>query len=109
VLDLAKDRGVDFDKKPDLSLLENNYEIELIKKILKFKEIVQIACDKCEPQILADYLRELANAFHIFYHECRILGVDERLQTARLNLSLATKVTLKNGLSILGINAPERM
>jgi arginyl-tRNA synthetase len=109
VLDLAKERGADFDKKPDLSLLENNYEIELIKKILKFKEIVQIACDKCEPQILADYLRELANAFHIFYHECRILGVDESLQTARLNLSLATKITLKNGLSILGINAPERM
>jgi len=109
VLDIAKERGVDFDKKPNLNLLENNYEIELIKKILKFKEIVKITCDKCEPQILADYLRELANAFHIFYHECRILGADEDLQTARLNLSLATKVTLKNGLSILGINAPERM
>ncbi|MCX7737541.1 MAG: arginine--tRNA ligase [Candidatus Kapabacteria bacterium] len=109
VLDLAKERGINLDRKPNLSILENNYEIDLIKKILKFKETVTTACDKCEPQILADYLRELANAFHIFYHECRILGVEEELQTARLNLALATKITLKNGLSILGINAPERM
>lgn len=109
VLDLARERGIDLNSKPNLSLLENNYEIELIKKILKFKETVQIACEKCEPQILADYLRELANAFHIFYHECRILGVEESLQTARLNLSIATKIALKNGLSILGIKAPERM
>lgn len=109
VLDLAKDRGVDLDKKADLSALQNNYEIELIKKIIKFRETVLIACEKCEPQILADYLRELAAAFHIFYHECRIIGVEEKIQTARLNLALATKIALKNGLSILGINAPKRM
>ncbi len=109
VLDLAEERGIYLDWNPDLTILENNYEIELIKKILKFKETVWISCDKCEPQILADYLRELANAFHVFYHECRIIGVEDKLQDARLHLALAAKTTLQNGLSILGINAPERM
>lgn len=109
VLDMAKERNVDLSKKPDLSLLKNQYEIELIKKILKFRELVSLACEKCEPQIIADYLRELASAFHIFYHECRILGVEENLQLARLNLAIATKNTLKSGLTILGIHSPERM
>jgi arginyl-tRNA synthetase len=93
----------------DYNLLQHEAEIKLIKQLLNFPSSVEYACNKGEPQILADYLRELASAFHVFYHECRILDVEENLSKARLALSKVTLIAMKNGLTILGISAPARM
>jgi len=93
----------------DYSLLQHEAELKLIKQLLRFPEVIETAALKFEPQILAEYLRETAQAFHVFYHECRILNVEEDLMNARLRLAQATKVVIKNGLMILGINAPDRM
>ncbi|MFM7338894.1 MAG: DALR anticodon-binding domain-containing protein, partial [Bacteroidota bacterium] len=62
-----------------------------------------------EPQIIAEYLREVASAFHSFYHDCRILGTEQMIMNARIQLALLTKTVIKNGLTILGITSPEKM
>lgn len=109
VLDTAKDRSIIRNDVFDASLLNENQELNLIKTVLRFPSVVETSCYKSEPQILAEYLRELAAAFHVFYHDCRILGAEENLQNARLNLAYITKIAMNNGLTILGIKAPERM
>ncbi len=109
VFDKIEDKTSYNNDEINFSLLTDNSEIDLIKRITKFPEVIEGAGLKCEPHHLADYLRELAGEFHIFYHNCRILGVAQDLQNARLKLAEITKNILKNGLSILGISAPERM
>ena len=93
----------------DFSKLIHIKELELIKEALNFDSVILGAGERSEPQLLVEYLRSLAAAFHGFYHECRILGVDKELQKARLALAITIKNILKNGLTILGISAPERM
>ena len=61
------------------------------------------------PHRLARYLYELAGLFHSFYKQCRILGIDQERQQARLGLITATKYILWHGLTILGVRAPEKM
>ncbi|MGA0833806.1 MAG: DALR anticodon-binding domain-containing protein, partial [Candidatus Kapaibacteriota bacterium] len=58
---------------------------------------------------VAEYLREVAAAYHHFYHDCRILGTEEPLQSARLALALVTQRALRNGLQIVGVSAPDVM
>ncbi|MBX3044935.1 MAG: arginine--tRNA ligase [Candidatus Kapabacteria bacterium] len=93
----------------DLSLLNSPEELNLIKKLHLLPDTIIASANKFEPQILAEYLRETAGLFHAFYHNHRIIGVDEKLGASRLKLAKATKTVIGNGLRILGINAPERM
>ena len=62
-----------------------------------------------EPHLVAQYLRELANAFHGWYHASPVLVEDAALRNARLSLALATRQVLANGLDLLGVSAPESM
>ena len=71
--------------------------------------MVETAAINHEPHLLAHYLRELANAFHTYYNEHRVLVADDALRDARLNLSLATRQVIRNGLALLGVSAPEVM
>lgn len=112
VIDNAKEAGLSLaaeTETPDFSLLTSKYELDLIKELLEFENAIHDAGTKYEPQFLAEYLRSLASAFHIFYHNCRIIGSEPTLQKSRLALAFITKNAIKNGLSILGISAPERM
>ena len=109
IFDNAIDKDINIDDKADLTLLVDKSEISLIKTLMKFPDYIRLSCDKGEPMILAEYLRDLAAAFHVFYHNCRIIGSEEKLMQARFKLAAATKITLKNGLDILGVSAPERM
>lgn len=109
VLDKAREAGTVPSPVFHASLLNEKQEINLIKTLLKFPEVIKTAGEKCEPQILSEYLRELAAAFHVFYHDCRIIGAGEQLQNSRLALCVLTKHAMHNGLAILGITAPERM
>ncbi|HRP01837.1 MAG TPA: arginine--tRNA ligase [Candidatus Kapabacteria bacterium] len=93
----------------DLNNLKEAEELNLIKFILEFPEIVENSCLKCEPQVLTEYLKELAAAFHQFYHNCRIMGSTNEVRNARLILAQTTKVVLNNGLKILGVTAPDKM
>ena len=92
-----------------LHRLVHESEIALIKEILHFPETVSACAHTCEPHRLATYLRGLAEAFTKFYHSCRILGEARETARARMALAQAAAITLRNGLSILGINAPIKM
>ena len=74
ILQNAGEKGISIPATAELGLLKAEQEIELIKSIMKFVQIVRVAGEKGEPQLLAEYLRELASAFHVFYHDCRIIG-----------------------------------
>ncbi len=93
----------------DLSLLAAAAELDLIKLLLIFPEIVESCALGHEPHRLAEYLHQLAGLFHRFYHECRVVTDDPRLSLARLALCSATRIVMRNGLTILGVAAPSSM
>jgi len=93
----------------DITLLTHSSEIELLKSISEFPEIMALALKILEPQDIVNYLQDLAARFHRFYVDCRVITDDENISEARLALIKATKIVLSNGLKILGITAPERM
>ena len=93
----------------NLDLLVSNEEQQLLRKLHEFREEVLASAELFETHRICSYLEELAAAFHKFYTFRRILGTEKKLAEARVALAMATKIVLKNGLSILGVNAPERM
>ena len=93
----------------NLNLLIEEEEQGLLKKLHKFEEEVLYSAENYEPQKICAYLEDLAAAFHKFYTFRRILGSEKKIAEARLALAVATKVIIKNGLTILGVSAPEKM
>ena len=92
-----------------LARLTEPHEEALLVALSRYPEVVEAAALQHEPHQLAHYLRELANAFHAYYNEHRVLVPDDALRDARLNLSLATRQVIGNGLQLLGVSAPEVM
>ena len=95
--------GVDF---AQLALPE---ETELIKALLDFPALVAAAADSLEPHRVASYLHDTAQKIHLWYHKAHVLNEPEEITRARLLLARASMIVLRNGLSLLGISAPERM
>jgi len=93
----------------NLDLLTAPEEQQLLKKIQQFKNEIYLSAHFFETHRICSYLEELAAAFHKFYTFCRILGTEKKLAEARLALAEATQIIIRNGLAILGVNAPERM
>ncbi len=93
----------------NLSLLVTNEEQLLLKKLHKFKDEIEYSTELFEAHRICAYLEELAGLFHRFYTVCRIIGSEKNLAEARIALVTATRAVLKNGLTILGVSAPERM
>lgn len=103
--------GVDTPKAcdVDLSLLTEENERVLIRKLAEWPQEVADAARELAPYHLAYYAKELANAFHSFYNSCKVLTDDAALRDARLALVDCTRITLRNVLTLLGLSAPERM
>lgn len=93
----------------DYSLLVEEYELALARKLADFPGEVATAAAGLAPQRIARYLHELAGLLHSFYNSHRVIIPEKDISAARLVLVEATRITLKNGLALLGINAPERM
>ena len=93
----------------DMSLLKGETEQALIKQIAQFCEEIKLAARDYDPSHINRYLQELAACFHRFYNACRIKGEDADVQAARLKLADDTRVVLKNGLKLIGVDAPEKM
>ncbi len=109
ILDKAEEVGFSHDADADLSLLIHEDEIALIKELLRFPQALQNAADNRAPHFVPNYLRDVATAFSQFYDNCRIIGEEDALASARMRLALAAKTVLKNGLTVLGISAPRQM
>ena len=93
----------------DLSLLSGETEAALIKQISQFCEEIRLAARDYDPSHINRYLQELAGCFHRFYNACRIKGEEPAVQAARLKLADDTRVVLRNGLKLIGVDAPEKM
>ncbi|TXK84828.1 arginine--tRNA ligase [Paenibacillus sp. N3.4] len=93
----------------DAAQLLNTEAVRVIKELYLFTERVEQAMRKLEPSIIARYLVDLAQAFNHFYHECRVLVDDVPLREARLALVTCVQITLKNGLRLIGLQAPEQI
>jgi arginyl-tRNA synthetase len=93
----------------DLSVLQLPEEQELIKALLDFPALVLGAAEALEPHRVATYLHDLAGKTHLWYHKAHVLNEPEAIMRARLVLARAAQIVLRNGLSLLGITAPERM
>ncbi|WP_092630026.1 arginine--tRNA ligase [Actinopolyspora mzabensis] len=110
-LSLGIDRG-DVEAA-DLALLTHDREGDLIRTLGEFPRVVRSAAELREPHRVARYLEDLASAYHRFYDSCRVLqpGDDQPgpLTIARLQLCEAARQVLANGLSLLGVSAPEQM
>lgn len=93
----------------NLALLADESEIDLLKQLAEFPEVIIGAADAREAHRITRYLNELATLFHSFYTRCRVMTEDRPLTLARLVLVDATRVVLRNALTLLGVSAPEHM
>ena len=93
-----------------LNELNNELESQIISKLLEFPEIICKSSDTLEPQNISNYLAELSSIFHSYYAKERVVDPDnESLTKARIYLVNSIRIVLRNGLSVLGISAPEKM
>ena len=93
----------------DHTLLSGETEQALIKQISQFCEEVRLAARDYDPSHINRCLQELAACFHRFYNACRIKGEDAAVQAARLKLADEARIVLRNGLKLIGVEAPEKM
>ena len=104
------DKEISTDSKIDYSLLKEKDEIALVKLLSEFPIKMEDVSHSLEPRKIATYLEEVAAAYHKFYGNHKVINPQNTdLSSARKKLCEATKIILTNGLSILGISAPERM
>jgi len=93
----------------DVSLLTNDEEKNLVKKLLSYPEVLNKAATRLEPYRVAVYQMELAASLHAYYHKHRVMVENEELMQSRLLLMRAVRQVIENGLDILGVSAPEEM
>jgi arginyl-tRNA synthetase len=106
------ERGLSFDAalaETALAQLVEPEAVALVALLGRFPETITTAAANLEPHLVAQYLRDLAAAFHSYYHAMPFLIDDAALRNARLSLALATQQVLRNGLDLLGVSAPEKM
>jgi arginyl-tRNA synthetase len=112
VLRQAADKGLPVEPSPgdtNLDRLTESRELDLMKSLSRYPEVVEGAALSEEPHQLTNYLRELANDFHTYYNAHQFLVEDEKLRDARVKLILAVRQVLRNGLALVAVSAPDSM
>jgi len=109
ILVKAAEKGLSLDPSANLSVLVHEKEIQLIGLLSRMQQAVERSCENLEPHTIAEFLRDVASAYHNFYHDCRILGTEPELEAARLLLADVTRRAMRSGLLLLGVGTPERM
>lgn len=112
VLRQLEERGFHWNKAQGLealSELQTEHEQPLITLLNRYPETIQLAAQNHEPHLLAYFMRELANGLHSYYNAVVLLCENESTRNARLSLLVAVKQCLKNGLTLMGVGAPESM
>lgn len=105
-------KGLEFDFEQAINhfhLLVEEHEMTLLRTLARYPEIIESAAEKYEPHQICYYLRNLANDFHSYYNSHQFIIDDKGLRLARIGLILATQQVIKNGLSIIGVSAPDTM
>ena len=105
----AQAKGHKYKKCENIDKLTLPEEFELIKQMMRFKDTVTLAAIHLEPHRIAHHLQDIAASFHSYYYANQITCKDKELTNGRLNLCEAVAITIKKGLALLGVSAPERM
>ncbi len=108
----AIEKGYSYDEangRLHVGLLDDANSLLLMVEVARYPEVVESAGQLLEPHLVAQYLRELAYAFHTWYHGTPVLVEDAALRNARLLLASAVAQVLRNGLELLGVSAPDKM
>jgi arginyl-tRNA synthetase len=100
---------IDFNQGEYLNLLSAPEEINLMKILNTFKDSVEKSAQTLHPHVIFTYLMTLASAFHGYYNKHKVITDNKELTLARLSLVLSVKKVIRNGLTLLGVTAPERM
>ena len=111
ILNLARERNIDW-SNGDVSLLTHPAELELIRAMLQLPELVDQMARALEPHHLPHYATELANSFHNFYENCRVVSSNEEdnaMTAARLKLVESAQIVFHRTLELMGMSAPDRM
>ena len=111
ILSLARERNIDW-SNGDVSLLTHPSEIDLIRAMLRLPELVAQMAESLEPHHLPHYAMDLANAFHAFYENCRVVSSkeeDNAMTAARLKLVESAQIVFRRSLELMGMSAPDRM
>ena len=108
VLRKAENEFEDFDSI-DLALLGSEKEIEILKLLRQYPQLIERSAKAGEPHLLCYFLRDLSGVFHSYYNSEKFLIEDKELMTSRLFLLKGVKQVIANGLRVLGIKAPEEM
>lgn len=103
----AKEKNIEFANKFDTSITDSAYN--LISKVYEFNNVVEDAATKREPHLITNYLYELATLFHSYYAQEKILTDDIDLASQKLAIINTVKITIKNALLLIGVEAKERM
>ncbi|MDH5648956.1 MAG: arginine--tRNA ligase, partial [Gammaproteobacteria bacterium] len=106
------EKKFDYDQEEgdaNLDKLAEEHELDLMATLSRYPEVLENAALNHDPHQLAHYLRDLANDFHTYYNAHVFIGEESPLRNARLNLILAVKQVIANGLGLLGVSAPESM
>lgn len=109
ICSLLNKGNFDINSKIDPTLLNNEMEINILRNLYKFTEVVKDAAEKYEPFFISRYVVELAKDFNKYYNQVTINVEDEKLKNTRLMLCYSVKNVISEGLSLLGIEAPEKM
>ncbi|OAH54404.1 MULTISPECIES: arginine--tRNA ligase [Bacillaceae] len=110
ILRQAAEQGLDVSADADVSLLTAEKEIDLLKKVGDFPQVVAESAEKRLPHRITNYIQELASAFHSFYGAEKVIDKDnEVMSKARLALVKSVQITMKNAFSLIGVSAPEKM
>jgi len=101
--------GAAIQAPPARQRLDSEWELDLLRTLVRWPEEVREAVESLGPHRLAHYTNELAHRIHVYYKNCRVVTEDLPLSAARLELSAAARVTLQAALGLMGVQAPERM
>lgn len=101
--------GAGVHAEPEPGRLDTEWELDLLRTIVRWPDVVREAAESLEPHRIAFYTNELAAKIHVFYKNVRVVTDDQPLSAARLRLSEAVRVTLANALGLMGVSTPERM
>jgi arginyl-tRNA synthetase len=94
----------------EFDLLIAPQEIDLIKQLVEFKQVILEAAKSREPYLITIYIQKVAQLFHSFYNECRVVDENNlKLSAQRLLLVVATKTIIANALNLIGVSAPQSM
>ncbi len=109
ILRQAEEKGHELDRSADVSIIEHEQALDLIKKMAAFPNIIRSAAEHRATHRIATYIQELASTFHKFYNAEKVLGEDAEKTRAYLLMIEAVRQTLQNALNLVGVSAPEKM